>query len=127
MVDISFFLVGKSRGSAAATAEVEFAGKREVTRDRRPLCVITSRPARTVLFNRTKVQEVHTLASLFHTPLLFSRRSPSGMRAEKRIDEVETRPSEKTRSSEDVQIFERANDISGLGELRRSNLRISLR
>lgn len=53
---------GKSRGSAAAAAEVEFAGKREVTRDRRPLCVITNRPARTVLFNRTKVQEVHTLA-----------------------------------------------------------------
>lgn len=32
------------------------AGKREVTRDHRPLCVITSYPARTVLFNRAKVQ-----------------------------------------------------------------------
>lgn len=118
MVEISFFLVEKSRGSTAGTAEVEFAGKREVTRDRRPLCVITNRPARTVLFNRTKVQEVHTRPLIPHaSPFFPPHRSPSGMHAEKRSDEVETRSGGKTRSSKDVQIFERANDISRLGKL----------
>lgn len=45
------------------------AGKREVTRDRRPLCVITSYPTRTVLFNRAKVQ-AHSLR-LFVSPFDF--------------------------------------------------------
>jgi hypothetical protein len=42
MVEISFSLVEKSRRSREAGAEL--AGKRQVTGDRRPLCVITNRP-----------------------------------------------------------------------------------
>jgi len=42
MVEISFSLVEKSRRSAEAGADL--AGKREITGDRRPLCVITNRP-----------------------------------------------------------------------------------
>lgn len=128
MVEISFFLVGKSRGSAAAavTAEVELAGKREVTRDRRPLCVITNRPARTVLFNRTKVQEVHTCPLIPHTSPFFS---PILERNARRKKEVMRSKCSRARrdESKDVQIFERANDISRLGKLWRSNLRISPR
>jgi len=119
MVEISFSLVEKSRGSAAA--EVEFAGKHEVTRDRRPLCVITNRPTRIVLFNRTKVQEVHTrsLTPFFHAPI-----SEWDTRRKKERCEVETQPSEKTKSSKDAQIFERANDISRLDGPRQSNPRV---
>lgn len=70
-------------------AEAKSAGKREVTRDRRPLCVITNHPARTVLFNRAKVQERSTFASnpFFSThppPPPPPRWSASGMRGEKK-------------------------------------------
>jgi len=112
------------RGGAAATAEVEFAGRREVTRDHRPLCVITNRPARTVLFNRTKVQEVSSYPPPYSTCLSFFLFDPPNARRKKKR-RGRMWPSEKTRSNKDVQIFERANDISRLGELRRSNLRIS--
>lgn len=123
-------LVEKSRGlpsstataAATAVAEAKSAGKREVTRDRRPLCVITNRPTRTVLFNRAKVQEVHTRSNPFFPYASFfppsaspsTLRSASWMRAEKKGGggrsrkkkrkkkekrrEVEMRPSEKTRS-----------------------------
>jgi len=84
------------RGGAAATAEVEFAGRREVTRDHRPLCVITNRPARTVLFNRTKVQEVSSYPPPYSTCLSFFLFDPPNARRKKKR-RGRTWPSEKTR------------------------------
>lgn len=54
------------------------AGKRQVTRDHRPLCVITSYPARTVLFNRAKVQAQSLFLSFLAGPVSLPVALPPG-------------------------------------------------